>query len=450
MSQSILKPEQVTEKQIIEIYNSFNPFNPLEPGDRFYVDCHEVRGNENILKELGKRILRSKPPTYQLYTGHRGVGKSTELKRLKENLESEGCRVIYFAADEDIDEQDAQYTDILLACTRYILDDLKDLAKVSPLVQWLRSRWQELKDLALTEVTFENLELEAQIALFAKLTATLRQVPNSRQKIREQVDTHSVSLINALNDLIEDAKSKLDINKLVVIVDNLDRIVPVLKADGRTNHDEIFIDRSGQLRRLNCHVIYTVPISLVYSNRASTLKDNYGDIQVLPMIQIKNRDDSNNDAGLAKMQELISRRVELSVPGLPLIAGLVDTPGTLHKLCLGSGGHLREMMQVIQSSFDWVDQLPLTINQLEKAMGRARSSYRVTVDEEDWPKLATVALSKQLLNEDEYRNLLFSRCVLEYREENQQCWHDVHPLLKEVPEFIAAFTRLKVSQANQT
>ncbi|KKI99556.1 hypothetical protein [Prochlorothrix hollandica] len=41
-------PAAITEAQITEIYNSFNPFQPLEPGDRFYVDCHAVRGNDNI------------------------------------------------------------------------------------------------------------------------------------------------------------------------------------------------------------------------------------------------------------------------------------------------------------------------------------------------------------------------------------------------------------------
>lgn len=54
--------------------------------------------------ELGREILFSDEPSYQLYAGHRGAGKSTELLRLKSYLEANDCFVVYFAADEeDID-----------------------------------------------------------------------------------------------------------------------------------------------------------------------------------------------------------------------------------------------------------------------------------------------------------------------------------------------------------
>jgi hypothetical protein len=109
----------MSEDLITKIYNSFNPFEPLQPGDPAYVNCSEVRGKENIFQEIGRRIILSQERTCQLYTGHRGVGKSTELLRLKDYLERNGCFVVYFGATEgDIDEQDAHYTDIILACIR--------------------------------------------------------------------------------------------------------------------------------------------------------------------------------------------------------------------------------------------------------------------------------------------------------------------------------------------
>jgi hypothetical protein len=37
---------------------------------------------------------------------------------------------------------------------------LKQEANPGPLVNWLQSRWQSLKELALTEVEFENLQLD--------------------------------------------------------------------------------------------------------------------------------------------------------------------------------------------------------------------------------------------------------------------------------------------------
>lgn len=261
----------VSEDLLIQIYNAFDPKRPLEPDSPFYVTCHDVRGQENIIQEVGRNIVLSDQPTYQLYTGHRGVGKSTELRRLRRYLEAQDRKVIYFEATDDLDDTDAQYTDILLACTRHLLETLKAEADPGPLVNWLKSRWQSLKDLALTEVAFDNLQIEGQIAQFAKLTATLRQVPSTRQRIREQVDIYSVSLIEALNGFIVEAQRNLQAKELVIIADNLDRIGLIPRDNGKTNHDEIFIDHSSQMCRLACNVIYKVPISLVYSNRAAQL-----------------------------------------------------------------------------------------------------------------------------------------------------------------------------------
>ncbi|NES86390.1 MAG: ATP-binding protein, partial [Moorea sp. SIO2B7] len=262
----------MSQDLITKVYNAFNPFEPLQPGDRAYVNCSKVRGNENIFREIGRKIERSDISTCQLYTGHRGVGKSTELLRLKADLETKGFFVIYFAATEgDIDEQDTEYADILLACTRHILEELKNYAKPQPLLNWLQSRWTALQDLALSEVKFDRLGVEEQIAVFTKLTATLRRIPKSRDTIRKQINLYSISLIEALNEFIGEASIKLSASqkKLVVIADNLDRIVPVARGDKRNSHDEIFIDYNSQLKSLDCHVVYTVPISLVYSNRAT-------------------------------------------------------------------------------------------------------------------------------------------------------------------------------------
>ncbi|NEQ83068.1 MAG: ATP-binding protein, partial [Moorea sp. SIO2I5] len=140
-----------------EIYSSFNPFAP--PLEKAYVDCQDVRGSWEVTRDLGGKITRSKQPTCQLYTGHRGVGKSTELLRLKEHLEQKKYFVVYFAADdEDIEPQDADYADILFACTRHLVEAIK-LKEHNPLLNWMKDRWESLKDIALTEVAFDGLSL---------------------------------------------------------------------------------------------------------------------------------------------------------------------------------------------------------------------------------------------------------------------------------------------------
>ena len=165
-------------KLIDKIYNAFDPFEPLKPGDPAYVECGEVRGDSNILQDLGRKILRANSPTCQLYAGHRGAGKSTELLLLKKYLEDNSCFVVYFSADkEDINSEDAQYTDILLACTRHLLQDLRE-NNPAPILYWLRDRWKELQELALTTLELAQLNVQTAITTFAKITANLRAVPS--------------------------------------------------------------------------------------------------------------------------------------------------------------------------------------------------------------------------------------------------------------------------------
>jgi len=442
---------QESEKLLKDLTDAFNPFYPLPAGDPQYVDCREVRGDDNITVDLGRHIQRSQQMTCQLYAGHRGAGKSTELLRLEQYLKEQGYFVVYFAADEqDINPEDTEYTDILLACTRHFLEAIKD-ADPKPLRDWMQSRWDDLKDLALSKVSFEQLSLELQISQFAKLTANVRNEPSLRQKIREKVNPYTLTLIDALNEFIVNAKETLPAKylQLAVIADNLDRIVPFSKdPGGRSNLDEIFLDRSEQLKALKCHVVYTVPISMVHSNRSADLSNNYTNAtQVLPMIMVRKPSGEVHPPGLAKMKELIEKRVKQVDPHLSLETDFFDTAETLERLCLMSGGHVRNLMLMMQEAISKTDNLPITAKAAQRAITNLRNVYRRTVGQDEWSILATVSLSRRILNDEQHRNLLFNRCILEYRyyddEEEMQPWYDVHPLIKGIQEFKEAVALLQ-------
>ncbi|MFM7579314.1 MAG: ATP-binding protein, partial [Microcystaceae cyanobacterium] len=191
----------MSEELMTEIYNVFDPFDP--PPKAAYVNCEEVRGRWDVLRELGRKITRSKGATCQLYTGHRGVGKSTELLRLKEWLESKDYFVVYFAAnDEDIDPGDTQYVDILLACTKHLIQAIK-LADENPLKglgKWLEARADSLKSLLLTPLKLEGLSLEQKVNEFTKITATIKAQPDNRAEVRKQISQNAPTLLQALNE----------------------------------------------------------------------------------------------------------------------------------------------------------------------------------------------------------------------------------------------------------
>ena len=283
--------------------------------------------------------------------------------------------------------------------------------------------------------------VESQISQYAKITANIRAEPTLRRKIREKVNPYTESLIEGINAFIRDATNKLESgSNLVMIADSLDRITPNVQPDGRSNHDEIFIDRSAQLKGLDCHTIYTIPISMVYSNQAPNLKVEYDEIQVLPMIMVETPEGEAYELGVAKMREIIDRRVKGVKSNLSLETELFESREVLDKVCLMSGGHVRDLMFLMQSVIKRCDdELPISARVVQRAITEARLSYRRSVQAEEWQVLVDVFRSKNVLNNQQYRGLLFNRCLLEYiyfdEEGEKKTWYDVHPLIKGIQNF---------------
>jgi len=431
-----------------QLYNAFDPFQPLPAGDPAYVDCQEVRGDGDILEALGKEILYSDRNTCQLYAGHRGAGKSTELLRLQQYLDEKRFFVVYFPADEkDIDPEDVQYTDILLACTRNILAAFKDQTNSPAILKWFKGRFEDLKDFLQTEIFLDELSIEAQVSQLAKITTKIRSEPNERRKIRDLINPHTTTLTQALNEFIQDVKKNLPsrYDKLVLIADNLDRIVPVIQGQDRSNHDQIFIDRNEQLKALDCHLVYTVPISLIYSDRSSSLVDIYGTPQVLPMIMVQTPENESYPPGINKVIEVLQNRLTTIDPSKSIVH-LFDNRESLESLCLMSGGHVRDLLLLMKEALKYTNTLPISKKALQRSISELRNTYKNTIYFNEWEALAKVHHTKEIVNDQLYRGLLFNRCILEYRYQEPdgetKFWYDIHPLIKGIKEFQDAYNQL--------
>lgn len=431
------------------LYRSFDLF-PLPAGDPAYVDCVDVRGDRDVVQELADIIDFAEPGkfTCQLYTGARGCGKSTELLRLEKRLTDGGYTVVYLEADRgDIEIEDTEHTDILLACARSILSQLKDLADPKPLLSWLQKRLASLKDLALMEINIDpQVEMEFQILAFMKLMANFKAVPEVREDVRRQVEIQIPSFLETLNGFIEEAARKLppDNRGIVLIVDNLDRIVPIRDAEGRSNYEQIFLDRRNLMKGLHCHVIYTIPISMLYARYCPNLAEDYGQPVVTPMIVVKTRQGQPFGTGIERLKAMVaSRLVRAKVPlGLD---ELFENPDSLDLLCQKCGGYVRNLMQLMQAALKASPKVPLSEAAVTRAVSELRTIYRNSIYGKEWQKLAEVAISKSIGQDDEeqnYRDLMFRRCVLEYRQVKPdgtlESWYDVHPLIEDIEDFITA------------
>jgi hypothetical protein len=218
-------------QDIARVYRQCDPARPLEPGDARYVPCEGTRGEGDLIAQLTNAVRWSDAPLHVLFAGHRGGGKSTELLRLKYALEhppkgEDRYFVVYFEADsEDVDVNDVDYPDVLLAVIRQVGRALRERVQEELQPTWLSRFIDDLQRFLGTEVEFQKLELDAKIA---KFTAAIKSSPDVRVEIRKALEPNVSNLLEAGNNLLDEASIRLKargFRDLVLIVDNLDRVV---------------------------------------------------------------------------------------------------------------------------------------------------------------------------------------------------------------------------------
>ena len=271
------------------LFNAFDPIEPLNPEDARYVDWNKARKSENLLNELRRTIELTKRPTCQLLSGHRGCGKTTELFRLRRKLEQDHYFVVYCESDNFIDLNDrVEFSEVFLAIAQQIANTARE-HNIDLKAGRLQSFFAGLWDILSATVTPKDAKVKAPLGVF-EIGFELKNNPNNRQLVREYSRPQSASLLQAVNEALEETTEKLKEHLgacagLVVIVDNLDRMLwHIPSGAGPVPRDQLFVDYSGQLSGLSCHVIYTIPPELLCSSEGIGLAARYGTPpQMMPM-----------------------------------------------------------------------------------------------------------------------------------------------------------------------
>lgn len=179
-----------------------------------------------------------------------------------------------------------------------------------------------------------------------------------------------------------------------------------------------------------------MPLALKFSNSYAVLIERFDEPQVLPMVPVRSRDGSTHEKGMALLRQMVLARAFPDLTEqqrLDAVEQIFDSPATLDRLCGISGGHVRDLLQLLNKWIMVARQFPLSGDKLEKVIRDRRNEMTIPISDEQWELLRQVRQRQKVSDDRGYQQLIRSRLVFEYRD-NGEVWFDVNPILAEAEE----------------
>ena len=423
------------EAALTRLVAAFDPQHPLgEDETGVYVDWQQKLGGEDVKRALVRSfILSGEAPIVGLLTGHRGVGKTTELHRVAALLRSgDGDRrffVAFLEGEKWLDLGDVSGEEIAFQMVRQLVSDLKAEGMQVP-KDFGGAFGERLKDF----LKALDPKVEANFS-WLKVSLGLRDMPSlsdHRRALREVLQGNLPSLFDDLNRvLLPTAREFLKTHGydgIILVVDDLDKVPLRVSQDGETSHVQLFINEAPILQALACDVLLTVPIELAYSGRQRALVERYGGrLLTLPAIAVRDRTRAICDDALDQLRQVFVSRCEAAdVPP----AAVFENDNLLDEVLRSTGGHVRSIPQAIRSLVGEVDHLPITADTVRVWRKRERRDMlrALAGDSANRAVIEQVADDGVRPESDRFFSLLRDGYVLAYMDDDDD-WYWPHPWL---------------------
>jgi hypothetical protein len=437
-------PLSTEQKQLKKrIYQALRD-KALEPDDEFYVEIYKMAGCVDPIDQLREHIEFTDFESVQFFSGFRGSGKSTELLRLKRDLEEAGYFVVYADALKYINPADEiDITDLLIVLAGAFSDAIEENPNVKKDLQG-ESYWTRIKNY-LVNTNLDITEITPKAGVGSKDTGSaelalklaLQTTPSFRQKLQQHLVNRIGALKEEVDAFFEDGvkaikRAMSDDTQIVFIFDSLEQIRGSLfnEDDVIKSVERVFSQHHKLLEMPYVHAIYTVPPWLKF-----VMKNHPKRIEVLPCVKQWHKGEmrKSHQIGEDKFRELIIKR--FGADGFEAFFG-ADSPtkaktkaDRLIKLC---GGHFRDLLSLLRETVLHANNFPVGEVEIEHAIASVRSTF-LPISKEDAELLAEIERTHSSALKDEYvgrlARLLDTHLVLYFK--NGEEWYDIHPLIRE-------------------
>ena len=420
-------------EDIWEVNVKLHPGEPLD-GDRDprWVDTAAARGDYSLAafyQRLGiaDGVLKSPPDQgYYLFCGHRGSGKSTELRRIRNQLHrDDGYYVVFADVAQELDVNNLRYPDVLLHLAGKLVEQLAedrvevDRTHLHGLNEWFSERVEKRESVkqfaAEARAGFEGqLGLPGLAKVFARFSDTIKTNSTHKDELRLVLRNFFSDFADAFNHLIEVAQDRLpgDDRRILFVVDGTDRL-------GSDDADAFFRHDVHQLQLVRGLFVYCAPVHLTYE---ASLGQSFSYVFRLPMVKVANEDGERNDLGFETMREILFKRASPK---------LFD-PGVADALIEASGGHARDLLRLLHIAFMHSSSGRFGLQAAERAVKDLATDFLRILNADDYLVLAAMDAARSPPGlTDQTRQLLYNLALLEY---NNLYWRS-HPAIRRLDPY---------------
>jgi hypothetical protein len=400
-----------------------------------YVPLYEdpAFSQHDPVKLLSRPIEFALGQSVHLFSGFRGSGKSTELRRLRKHLTSipEGDYKVVLCDIEDYINlsQPVDISDFLMAIAGGFGETIfqQGSLKGDPAQEGYWTRLGNFLKRTRIDVTDVS----------GGIKASLKSDPSFRENLQKRMAGHLGALVEDVRAYITQCIKQIKElhgpnTEVVLLVDSMEHIRGT-STNATAVQDSVlnlFTSHSDKLHFDHLHVVYTIPpyLKVLYPNLGTLYSP--GGVHVIPSLKVWNKHRSEIfQPSLDLLEKVVSRRGKWE-----LLLG--QDRAVLDHLSRLSGGHIRDFLRLFSEIIRRADQLPVPAETVEAAVAQVRSEYLPIADADaKWLSVIaethSVALPK-ISDVHDLARYLDTHLALCYR--NGEEWYDVHPLIRDVVE----------------
>lgn len=417
---------------------------PLEPDEAWYVDLYHDPNlaTYDPVEQLATGIEWSENESTHLFSGFRGTGKSTELRRLRARLQGTGRHVVVLCDMVDTLNlaTPIDAADFLIGMGGAFGDALAADPELLGHDPARESYWQRVLRL------FRDTDVDLEVQLggtvgvaSAQLKSNLRQDPTFRDRLRERMEGHLGALVEDVHTYVATCVAELrkrhgPATQVVLLLDSIEQMRGTSIATAENVYasvETLFANHADSLRFKNLHVVYTVPPWLKI--RSPGIAGEYGGMQLVPCVTVRTREGDAFGPGMDALERVVARRGDWQ--------RLLGERARLDALISASGGYLRDLFRLLQGCLRQARgrRLPISDALFDTTVAEVRSSYLpLARTDAAWlsaihlshtPELAVHRAVAEGANLYDLSRFFDTHLVLCYRENDEE-WYDVHPLLQ--------------------